>query len=284
MIFPYQDLRMSLNLNKYKRKKRYLEQRSFLSEILYEGNLLLFSAMCVFYVIAGVGLYLYIKPTSQAKQEVVRLEDKKVKPIFANKTKSDLEKRKEAAKDLKNFLRGQPMKPHSRDVLNRKLIQIGIEVQKDSSVTVMSDEVWAKAFATLKKEEIIDTSKIPKVDTDSEIKIVDEDTKIIYADDFNQSSMNTPSRKTARTSPQIDFNNALEEEEEEPYNDYKDLTEYQRRVKKRADKVKHYLFYTFNRATNHTYKGNRDTVVNKYLDDTISHYRDKVNKRESKSF
>ncbi len=264
---------MSLNLNKYKRKKRYLEQRSFL---------LLFSAMCVFYVIAGVGLYLYIKPTSQAQQEVVRLEDKKVKPIFANKT--NLEKRKEAAKDLKNFLRGQPMKPHSRDVLNRKLIQIGIEVQKDSSVTVMSDEVWAKAFATLKKEEIIDTSKIPKVDADSEIKIVDEDTKIIYADDFNQSSMNTPSRKKARTSPQIDFNNALEEEEEEPYNEYKDLTEYQRRVKKRADKVKHYLFYTFNRATNHTYKGNRDTVVNKYLDDTISHYRDKVNKRESKSF
>lgn len=184
--------------------------------------------------------------------------------VFKEHYKSEqYKKRSEAAKDLENFLMHAKLTQENRDVLNRKLIQVGIEVQKDSSVTVMPDDVWREKFKTLRPEEII------RVKPDK--KYFGEGTKELY-DSFRI-------RVSEKSAPLISVkkNKAVPEEEEEE--EIEELSDYERRFKRRSNAVRNYFYYTFSKSINRQRNGKRRTVVNSYLDDTFQYYKRKAEQK-----
>ena len=186
------------------------------------------------------------------------------KPVFSDHYNSKQYKaRKEAATDLENFLMRAKLTQENRDVLNRKLIQVGIEVQEDSSVTVMPDDVWKAKLKTLRPDEIV------RVKTGK--KYFGEGTKELYD--------SVRIRVSDRSAPVISVtktNTAQEEEEEEIV---EELSQYEQRVKRRSNAVRNYLYSTFSKSINGQRHGKRRTVVNSYLDDTFNYYKKKAEER-----
>lgn len=186
------------------------------------------------------------------------------KPVFsAHYNSKQYKVRKEAATDLENFLMRAKLTQENRDVLNRKLIQVGIEVQEDSSVTVMPDDVWKAKLKTLRPDEIV------RVKTGK--KYYGEGTKELYD--------SVRIRVSDRSAPVISVTktNAAQEEEEEEI--VEELSQYEQRVKRRSNAVRNYLYSTFSKSINGQRHGKRRTVVNSYLDDTFQYYKKKAEER-----
>ncbi|MGN0903336.1 MAG: hypothetical protein ACI4M9_08615 [Succinivibrio sp.] len=200
----------------------------------------------------------------QDKSDQAQNQTTEYKQIFSDYHSSiDLQKRKDAAKDLENFLQHAKFKDQNLAVLNRKLIPIGIEVQKDGSVTILSDKRWKELFNSLKPDEIIKPRSnrihLPKVEQEELIV-----------------------RISPRKAPVISEIQIEEEEEESSYYN-EDLDNprniYEEKVNRRAKAVKNYLYSTFSSAINHRRHGLRKTVINGYIDDTFKHYKKKAEEK-----
>ena len=187
-------------------------------------------------------------------------------PIFSEYySRVNYEKRKAAAEDLEKFLQHAKFKDDNLAVLNRKLIQIGIEVQKDGSVIVLPDERWKLLYSTLKPSEIVRIRK--DIYTGKVVRL---------------SPRRAPTIEIKTKSSEVTQNSHSQEEEEEEYYD-EELPEpknaYQDRVNRREIAVKNYLYSTFSKAINHKRHGLRSTVVNSYIDDTFQHYKRKAQEK-----
>lgn len=194
-------------------------------------------------------------------------------PIFSEYyNRVNYEKRKAAAEDLEKFLQHAKFKDDNLAVLNRKLIQIGIEVQKDGSVIVLPDERWKLLYSTLKPSEIVRIRK--------DMPYIKEGTEDADLYTVRLSPRRAPSIEIKAKSTEV-TQNTQEEEEEEYYDE--ELPEpkntYQDRVNRRETAVKNYLYSTFSKAINHKRHGLRRTVVNSYIDDTFQHYKRKAQEK-----
>lgn len=200
-------------------------------------------------------------------------------PIFSEYySRVNYEKRKAAAEDLEKFLQHAKFKDDNLAVLNRKLIQIGIEVQKDGSVIVLPDERWKQLYSTLKPSEIVRIRKDMPY-----IKEGTEDADLYTGKVVRLSPRRAPTIEIKTKSSEITQNSQEEEEEEYYDEDDEELPEpknaYQDRVNRRETAVKNYLYSTFSKAINHKRHGLRSTVVNSYIDDTFQHYKRKAQEK-----
>lgn len=202
-------------------------------------------------------------------------------PIFSEYySRVNYEKRKAAAEDLEKFLQHAKFKDDNLAVLNRKLIQIGIEVQKDGSVIVLPDERWELLYSTLKPSEIVRIRKDMPY-----IKEGTEDADLYTGKVVRLSPRKAPTIEIKTKSSEVTQNTHSQEEEEEEEEEYYDeeLPEpknaYQDRVNRREIAVKNYLYSTFSKAINHKRHGLRSTVVNSYIDDTFQHYKRKAQEK-----
>lgn len=216
------------------------------------------------------------------------------------------EKRFQAAKDMEDYLRGMPLNEEGRKILNRKLIQVGIEIQpKTNKVIVLPKARWRELFLTLKPEEIVnihDPKLVKKMqeyeeqmrnfeaqngDTDGyQEKVLKNNIRRHYAPQIKTSSLDLAKEKALKES----FEQAAEANEEEEEEDLgawtisedtqkappREQTLFEKKVKARAHKINNYFAYTFGRAVNHHRNGKRKTIVNSYVDDTIKYYKHKV--------
>lgn len=199
-------------------------------------------------------------------------------PIFSEYySRVNYEKRKAAAEDLEKFLQHAKFKDDNLAVLNRKLIQIGIEVQKDGSVIVLPDERWKLLYSTLKPSEIVSIRKDMPY-----IKEGTEDADLYTGKVVRLSPRRAPTIEIKTKSSEVTQNSHSQEEEEEEYYD-EELPEpknaYQDRVNRRETAVKNYLYSTFSKAINHKRHDLRRTVVNSYIDDTFQHYKRKAQEK-----
>ncbi len=195
------------------------------------------------------------------KQKKVNQQESKKKGIFKkfiNSSSSVTQKRQNAAKDLQNFLRGIPIPDEQREILNHKLIQIGLKVDERSGVQLMSQQEWEEKFTQLSPEEIVPVrNKAAPMTTDALMVQVRQHFE----------------------SPTIDikFGEPLnEEDEEEEVRELNKSDSYNLKVQKRALLIKKYLYSSFSRTINHKRNEKRKTVVNEYIDNTIKHYQKKL--------
>lgn len=202
-------------------------------------------------------------------------------PIFSEYySRVNYEKRKAAAEDLEKFLQHAKFKDDNLAVLNRKLIQIGIEVQKDGSVIVLPDERWKLLYSTLKPSEIVSIRKDMPY-----IKEGTEDADLYTGKVVRLSPRRAPTIEIKTKSSEVTQNSHSQEEEEEEEEEYYDeelpepKNSYQDRVNRRETAVKNYLYSTFSKAINHKRHGLRSTVVNSYIDDTFQHYKRKAQEK-----
>lgn len=217
------------------------------------------------------------------------------------------EKRFQAARDMEDFLRGMPLSEEGRKILNRKLIQVGIEIQpKTNKVIVLPKARWKELFLTLKPDEIVnihDPKLVKKMqeyeeqmrnldnqdgDTDGyQTKVLKNDIKRHVAPKIKVSGIDLAKEKALKDSFE---HTAEEEEEEEDLGAWtisedtqkappREQTLFEKKVQSRAHKINNYFRYTFGRAINHHRNGKRRTIVNSYVDDTIKYYKNKVRDR-----
>lgn len=220
------------------------------------------------------------KDAAQHKTNQANSTSKGVSIFSEYYSRVNYEKRKAAAEDLEKFLQHARFKDDNLAVLNRKLIQIGIEVQKDGSVIVLPDERWKQLYSTLKPSEIV---RIRKEKDMPYIKEGTEDADLYTGKVVRLSSRRAPTIEIKTKSSEITQNSQEEEEEEYYDEDDEELPEpknaYQDRVNRRETAVKNYLYSTFSKAINHKRHGLRSTIVNSYIDDTFQHYKRKAQEK-----